>query len=53
MNKYQLRLQRELAVNTWLDCYNDYKILYEWFGDIKYKNAMDYCIRKIMSLPKG
>jgi hypothetical protein len=36
-----------MSINKLLDIYNDYKILYNMFGDYKYKQIMDEVLRRL------
>ncbi len=43
-------------IDSLLDLYNDYKALYETFGDESYRNVMDLCLDKlkeVVELRKG
>lgn len=48
-----MELAVKQSIDKYLDVYNDYKILYEKFGDKEYHNAMMWCINKLRVLSKG
>lgn len=37
-------------IDSLLDLYNDYKALYEEFGDECYQNVMDLCLLKLKEI---
>jgi hypothetical protein len=45
--------QHEKQINRLLDIYNDYQVLYEWFGDEEYLQVMKAAIRELQKLTKN
>ncbi|MET3696001.1 hypothetical protein SAMN05877753_102467 [Bacillus oleivorans] len=44
--------QKKEAVDQLLDLYNDYKLLFEWFGNQEYKTGMKMTVKKLKILAK-
>ncbi|GAA0336318.1 hypothetical protein GCM10008967_28340 [Bacillus carboniphilus] len=44
--------QKKEAIDQLLDLYNDYKLLYEWFGNQEYKTGMKVTVKKLKLLAK-
>ncbi|WP_409301186.1 hypothetical protein [Peribacillus sp. SCS-155] len=44
--------ERMRIIDSLLDLYNDYKILYEFFGDIEYKHVMNLALIKLRKAAK-
>ncbi len=42
-----VKKNEQKTMNQWLDEYNDYKMLYEWFQDESYKQAMNEIMQKL------
>ena len=38
------------SVDDLLDMYNDYKALYEWFGDDQYKRMMETVVQRLQTI---
>jgi hypothetical protein len=47
------QVQFEKQINRLLDIYNDYQVLYEWFGDEEYLQVMKAVIRELEKLTKN
>ena len=47
------QVQFEKQINRLLDIYNDYQVLYEWFGDEEYLQVMKAAIRELEKLKKN
>ncbi len=47
------QVQFEKQMNRLLDIYNDYQVLYEWFGDEEYLQVMKAAIRELEKLTKN
>ena len=47
------QVQFEKQINRLLDIYNDYQVLYEWFGDEEYLQVMKAAIRELEKLTKN
>ena len=41
---------RLIGVDQYLDVYNDYRLLYEWFGDKKYLEGMQKVLNKMKTV---
>jgi hypothetical protein len=54
LEQEQLKLKREKKeiIDGLLDVYNDYKWLYEWFGDEEYKQMMELVVHYLKKLTK-
>jgi hypothetical protein len=54
LEQEQLKLKREKKeiIDGLLDVYNDYKWLYEWFGDEEYKQMMELAVHYLKKLTK-
>lgn len=46
-------VQYEKQINRLLDIYNDYQVLYKWFGDEEYLQVMKAAIRELKKLIKN
>ncbi|WP_071459862.1 hypothetical protein [Bacillus massilinigeriensis] len=42
--------EKSLIIDSLLDIYNDYLILYKWFGDDEYEDVLDYILLELSSL---
>ncbi|CAM3746684.1 hypothetical protein [Mesobacillus zeae] len=42
--------QKNYLIDSLLDIYNDYSILYQWFGDDEYADVMDHIVLKLSSI---
>ena len=53
INKKQDTQKREDQINRYLDIYNDYRFLFEWFRDDEYLQVMKAAIRELKKLSKN